>query len=481
LNEDYNLPVKLSLDVGTTKICAIISTPDLNTKKVKILGIGIAESQGLNRGVVVNIDKTVNAIKEAVGKASQQAGVQANKVVAGIAGDHIEIIQKNHIITITNPEQEIQQNDVDRLISEAAKIQIQPGRKILHIFPQEYIVDDQDGILEPIGMSGTRLEAKILITTGMTTAIDNIHKCIERAGLEVEDLILEPLASSYAVLEEDEKEVGVALIDIGGGTTDIAVFIDNVIRFTRVIALGGNQLTDDIRKVLNIVKAEAERIKRNFGYCYLKTLHKNDILQIPGIAGRSPSQVPLSDLTAILQARMSEILKFVDTALIDSGVKDHLGAGVVITGGSTLLEGTVDLASDILHLPARLGIPNKISSTGLAQEVENPMFSTAVGLAIYGFRDYFENPQITDTIKKTQLNTKSNETHYQPEEKMKESEISSNPKKIESDVDDVDIDTKIKEKKTKQEIKEEKEIKKRESKEKRKSFFESIKEFFKQF
>lgn len=477
MKEEYNLPVKLALDVGTTKICAIISTPDLNTQSVRILGIGIAESQGLNRGVVVNIDKTVSAIKEAVSKATQQAGIQPTKVIAGIAGDHIEIIQKNHIITITNPDQEIKQNDVDRLISEAAKIQIQPGRKILHIFPQDYIVDDQDGILEPVGMSGTRLEAKILITTGMSTAIDNIHKCIERAGLEVEDLILEPLASSYAVLEDDEKEVGVALIDIGGGTTDIAVFIDNVIRFTRVIALGGNQLTDDIRKVLNIVKAEAERIKRNFGYCYLKTLHKNDILQIPGIAGRSPSQVPLSDLTAILQARMGEILNFVDTALTEAGIKDNLGAGVVITGGTTLLEGTVELANDTLHLPARLGIPRKISASGLAQEVENPMFSTAVGLAIYGFKDFFHNPQVKETILQSQVQERNEYHHYVEEHHYNGyAEHIAEPE----DINEIAIETNIKEK-TKQDKKEAKEQKKKDNKEKRKSFFESIKEFFKQF
>lgn len=481
MNEDYNLPVKLALDVGTTKICAIISTPDLNTQSVKILGVGIAESQGLNRGVVVNIDKTVSAIKEAVDRAVQQAGMQPRKVIAGIAGDHIEIIQKNHIITITNPDQEIKQSDVKRLISEAAKIQIQPGRKILHIFPQEYIVDDQDGILEPVGMSGTRLEAKILITTGMTTAIDNIHKCIQRADLEVEDLILEPLASSYAVLEEDEKEVGVALIDIGGGTTDIAVFIDNVIRFTKVIALGGNQLTDDIRKVLNIVKAEAERIKRNFGYCYLKTLHKNDVLQIPGIAGRSPSQVPLSDLTAILQARMSEILNFVDTALTDAGIKDHLGAGVVITGGTTLLEGTVELANDTLHLPARLGIPRRISSAGLAQEVENPMYSTAVGLAIYGFRDFFQNPIIQESMKQNQAQVHQEyhqDDHYYPLEDHLNG-FRDNHQEIESD-NDIAVEIPVKEE-TKQEKKEAKEQKKKENKEKRKSFFESVKEFFKQF
>jgi len=479
MNDEHNLPVKLALDVGTTKICALIVTPDINTNSVKVLGTGVAESQGLNRGVVVNIDKTVNAIKEAVGKATQQAGIQPTKVVAGIAGDHIDIIQKNHIITITNPDQEIKQSDVDRLISEATKIQIQPGRKILHIFPQEFIVDDQDGIIEPVGMSGTRLEAKIMITTGMATAIDNVYKCIQRAGLEVEDLILEPLASSYAVLEDDEKEVGVALVDIGGGTTDIAVFIDNVIRFTKVIALGGNQLTDDVRKVLNIVKAEAENIKKTYGYCYLNTLHKNDILQIPGIAGRSPIQVHLSDLTAILQARMTEILNFVDTALNDAGIKDNLGAGIVITGGTTLLEGAVELASDTLHLPARLGIPNKISSAGLSQEVENPIFSTAVGLAIYGYRNYFQNKNGKETFQQTQLDNQEDyhkyiiDDHYNGYNgKIEESDLES--------INETVVETVIQEK-TKQEKKEAKEQKKKESKEKRKSFFESVKEFFKQF
>jgi cell division protein FtsA len=393
LDRENNLPVKLAIDIGTTKICAILSVPDKTKQAIEILGVGVAESEGLNRGVVVNIDKTVKAIRKAVEQAEQQSGLKSNKVTVGIAGDHIQSTLSHHIISVSNPQKEITKEEVDRLIKEASKIPLSLERKIIHLFPQEYIIDGQDGVIEPIGMSGVRMEAKIHIVTGMATAIDNIYKCINRAGLEVEELILEPLASSYAVLSEDEKEVGVALIDIGGGTTDIAIFVDNVIKYTDVIALGGSLLTDDVRRVLNIVKNEAERIKREYGHCFLKSLHKDDILQIPPVGGRTPKEIKKSDLVLILQSRMTEILKFVNTALINSGFKDQLGAGVVITGGTTLLTGIDELAEEVLSLPVKIGIPTGISSKGLAPEVENPIFATGVGLALYSFRNYFQTEE----------------------------------------------------------------------------------------
>ncbi len=464
LDKETNLPVKLAIDIGTTKICAILSVPDKTKQAIEILGVGVAESEGLNRGVVVNIDKTVKAIRKAVEQAEQQSGLKSNKVTVGIAGDHIQSTLSHHIISVSNPQKEITKEEVDRLIKEASKIPLSLERKIIHLFPQEYIIDGQDGVIEPIGMSGVRMEAKIHIVTGMATAIDNIYKCINRAGLEVEELILEPLASSYAVLSEDEKEVGVALIDIGGGTTDIAIFVDNVIKYTDVIALGGSLLTDDVRRVLNIVKNEAERIKREYGHCYLNSLHKDDILQIPPVGGRTPKEIKKSDLVLILQSRMTEILKFVNTALINSGFKDQLGAGVVITGGTTLLTGIDELAEEVLSLPVKIGIPTGISSKGLAPEVENPIFATGVGLALYSFRNYFQTEEPFEENKNE--NEQNVETKINPEQ---------------------DLENKIEEKESVEEIDENKTVKEEKSKKKKKeksqktNILDKVKEIFEQF
>lgn len=391
-----NTEVKLALDIGTTKICAIISKPDAKNTSLEVLGIGKSVSEGLNRGVITNIDKTVKSIKEAIEKAEQQSGLKATTAICGIAGDHIQTSASHHIISISNPQGEIRKEDVERLIEEASKIPISGDRKILHLFPQEYIIDGQDKVYEPIGMSGVRMEANINIVTGLGTAIENIYKCVKRTGLEVEDVILEPYASSYSVLTEDEKDVGVALVDIGGGTTDIAIFYQGVIKHINVIAMGGNLLTDDVREVLQIVRNEAERIKKEYGHCYLPSLHSDTMLQVPGVNGRNPKEIRKSFLTKILEARMREIFGFVDKALILSGYKSKLGAGVVITGGSTLLHGTVELGEDVLKLPVKLGIPTRISSRGLAPEVENPIFATSVGLALHGFRKVFSEGQVKD-------------------------------------------------------------------------------------
>ncbi|MGB9701804.1 MAG: cell division protein FtsA [Candidatus Kapaibacteriota bacterium] len=464
MDKETNLPVKLAIDIGTTKICAILSVPDKTKQAIEILGVGVAESEGLNRGVVVNIDKTVKAIRKAVEQAEQQSGLKSNKVTVGIAGDHIQSTLSHHIISVSNPQKEITKEEVDRLIKEASKIPLSLERKIIHLFPQEYIIDGQDGVIEPIGMSGVRMEAKIHIVTGMATAIDNIYKCINRAGLEVEELILEPLASSYAVLSEDEKEVGVALIDIGGGTTDIAIFVDNVIKYTDVIALGGSLLTDDVRRVLNIVKNEAERIKREYGHCYLNSLHKDDILQIPPVGGRTPKEIKKSDLVLILQSRMTEILKFVNTALINSGFKDQLGAGVVITGGTTLLTGIDELAEEVLSLPVKIGIPTGISSKGLAPEVENPIFATGVGLALYSFRNYFQTEESFEENK--------NETEQNIETKMSEEQDLKNKIEEKESVEEIDENKNLKEEKSK---------KKKKEKSQKTNILDKVKEIFEQF
>lgn len=382
-----NSEVKLALDIGTTKICAIISKPDNLNQKLEILGIGKSVSDGLNRGVITNIDRTVKSIKEAIEKAEQQSGLKATTAICGIAGDHVQTSASHHIISITNPDSEVKKEDVDRLISEASKIPISGDRKIIHMFPQEYVIDGQDCVNNPIGMSGMRMEANINIITGLGSAIENIHKCVQRSGVNVEEVILEPFASSYSVLTDDEKDVGIALVDIGGGTTDIAIFSHGVIKHIQVIALGGNLLTQDVREVLQIVSAEAERIKKEFGHCYLRNLRNEVILQVPGVSGRMPKEIRRSDLTKILEARMREIFRFVDTALIASGYKQKLGAGIVITGGTSLLPGAVELAEEVMKAPVKLGVPSGISSKGLAPEVMSPIFATSVGLALHGFRN----------------------------------------------------------------------------------------------
>jgi len=379
----------LALDIGTTKICALITTVNKNTGDLEILGIGKSVSDGLNRGVITNINKTAKAISSAINKAEQQSGQKATSAICGIAGDHVQTVTSHHIISIPSHIGEVSVKDVERLIDEASKMPISSDQKIIHLFPQEYIVDGQDKVDDPIGMSGVRLEAHINIITGLSSAIDNISKCVTRANEEVKvkEIILEPFASSYSVLSEDEKNVGVALVDIGGGTTDIAIFKDGVIKYINVIAVGGNLLTDDLREVLQIVRNEAEILKKDFGHCYLKKMRDDILLQVPGVNGRKPKEIQKSLLTKILEARMREILEFVDNSLVLSGFKDKLGAGVVFTGGSTLLQGIDYLAEEVLKCSVKIGIPSGISSSGLAPEVANPIFATSVGLALHGFKN----------------------------------------------------------------------------------------------
>jgi len=379
--------ITVGLDIGTSKVCALVASQGEQPGSLNILGIGIADSDGLNRGVVANIDKTVRTIRKVIDQAEQQAGVEIKKVVVGIAGDHIESFQSKGIVGIANPNREIRKNDVDRILEESRNIKIPSERRILHIIPQEYIIDGQDGITDPIGMSGVRLEANVHVVTGLQTAIQNIHKCIERNNIGVKSVVLEPLASSYAVLEPDEKEVGVALIDIGGGTTDIAIFEENIIRYTNVIGIAGKQVTDDIRKGLGIVAKDAERLKRQYGHAYMKSIHQDDFFMIPGVGGRKPTEIKKSDFCRIIQPRMEEIFEFALNSIRKSGFSGSLGAGVVITGGTALLKGTEDLAQEIFGMPVKIGIPSGITYSGLAPEVENPVYSTAVGLALYGLKD----------------------------------------------------------------------------------------------
>lgn len=376
--------VTAGLDIGTSKVCAIIATAGDDPDNLNILGIGITESEGLNRGVVVNIEKTVNSIQKVIEQAEQQAGMKVDDVVVGIAGDHVESFQTKGIIGISNPNKEITNYDVDRVLEESRNIKIPAERKILHIMPQEFIIDGQDGITDPVGMSGVRLEANVHVVTGLVTALQNIERCVERIDLNVRDIVLEPLASSYAVLDSEEKEVGVALIDIGGGTTDIAIFEENIIRFTSVFGIAGKQLTDDIRKGLGVIASQAERVKREYGHAFMDTIHKDEVFMIPGIGGRKPMEVTKSYLCRIIQPRLEEILEFAFSEIKRSGYAGSLGAGIVITGGTALIRGVEELATDIFNMPVKIGMPKGISYSGLVPEITSPVYSTAVGLALYG-------------------------------------------------------------------------------------------------
>jgi cell division protein FtsA len=379
--------ITVGLDIGTTKICALVASIDEDTQNLKILGIGISESEGMSRGLVVNIEKATKAIKNVIQQAQDQSGIQINEVNIGIASDHIESIQSRGIITSSSPTKEISKSDIDRLLDEARKINIPSDRKILHVLPQDFIIDGQDGIQDPVGMSGVRIEANVHIITGLTSAINNITRCVERAGLKIKHMVLEPLASAKAVLSDEEKEVGVAIVDVGGGTTDIAIFTDKILRHTTVFGIAGNQVTNDLLQGLKITLANAEKVKKEFGHTYPNSIVHNEIIQIPGIQGRRPQEISKHALCEILQPRIAEIFGIVFSEIKASGYLNRLGAGVVITGGTTLLRGTDELAQDVLNMAVRIGIPSGITYVGLAPEVENPLYATAVGLALWGIDD----------------------------------------------------------------------------------------------
>lgn len=378
--------IVVGLDIGTTKVCAVVAAED-ELEGINILGVGVASSEGLNRGVVVNIDKTVAAIREAIGKAERAAGVTVDNVIVGIAGDHVQSFQSRGVIT-THRDGVITQHDVQRLLEDTTHVAMPADRKILHVLPQEYIVDGQDGVVDPVGMSGVRLEANVHIVTGLVSAARNIYRCVEKAGYSVADIVLEPLASSYSVLHQDEKEVGVALIDIGGGTTDIAVFEDNTIRHTGVIAVAGNKVTDDIRKGLGLMRDQAEQLKRQFGLALIDTNQPDEVISIPGIGGRQEKTISRSALSQIIQPRLEEILEIAGIEIKRSGYARHLGAGVVLTGGGALIPGTAELAAEVLGVEARIGLPTGLGG-GMVKEVSDPKYSTAVGLVLYGL-----NPEV---------------------------------------------------------------------------------------
>ena len=374
----------VALDIGTTKVCVLVVETDQNGK-LNVLGIGTSKSGGMSRGVVANIDRTVKSIQEAVQIAESKPGTKIKSAIVGIAGEHIDSFKTNSIITISNPDHEITEADIDRLIEDAKRVHLSRDREIIHIIPQEFIIDGQTVTHDPIGMAGVRVEASMHVVTGLVTAAQNIHKCVERAGLKVEELVLQPLASSYSVLTDDEKEVGVALLDIGGGTTDLAVFEDRTIRHTAVIPIAGDHITTDIRKGLGILPEQAEELKVNHGYAMVSEVVDDEPILIPGIGGRKPIEINKKLLAQIIQPRVEELLDIVAMEIKRSGYSRHLSAGIVLTGGGALLKGMLELVEYVLGVPAKIGIPQAFDG-GFAREVENPIYATAVGLIQYGLK-----------------------------------------------------------------------------------------------
>jgi cell division protein FtsA len=371
----------VGLDIGTTKICAIVG--NVTEDGVDIVGIGSSPSRGLRKGVVINIETTVASIKKAVEEAELMAGCEIKSVYAGIAGGHIKGFNSQGIIAIKN--REVSTEDVRRVIDAAKAIAIPMDREVIHILPQEFIIDDQDGIREPLGMSGVRLEAKVHIVTGAVASAQNIIKSCNRAGLDVADIVLEQLASSEAVISPEEKEIGVALVDIGGGTTDIAIFVDGAIKHTSVLSLGGNHLTNDIAVGLRTPMAEAEKIKQKYGCCFASLVGKDETIEVPSVGGRKPRVLSRQLLAEILEPRMEEIFTLVNREIVKSGYEDRIASGVVITGGTSILEGSPELAEQIFNLPVRRGLPQNLG--GLVDVVNSPVYATGVGLVVYGSKN----------------------------------------------------------------------------------------------
>jgi cell division protein FtsA len=370
----------VGLDIGTTKICAVVG--ELNPDGIDIVGVGTHPSVGLRKGVVVNIESTVDSIKRAIEEAELMAGCEITSVYAGIAGGHVKGFNSHGIVAVKG--EEVTQKDIDRVIDAARAVAIPPDREVIHVLPQEFIVDEQDGILDPRGMSAVRLEAKIHIVTGAVTSAHNIVKCANRAGLDVCDIVLQSLASSEAVLNREEKDMGAALIDFGGGTTDLAVFKGKSIKHTSVLALGGNNLTNDISVGLRTPMGEAEKIKIKYGTCLTSTIGKDDTIEIAGAGGRKPRTLSRQILGEVLEPRVEEIFNLINREVYRAGMETVITSGVVVTGGSSQLEGVMDIAESVFNLPTRIGRPMGIR--GLVDVVNNPMYATAVGLVLYGAR-----------------------------------------------------------------------------------------------
>jgi cell division protein FtsA len=405
----------VGVDIGTTKIAAIVGRKN-EFGKIEILGVGKSESLGVNRGVVVNIEQTVASIKAAVSIAADKANVDIGEVIVGIAGQHIKSMQHRGMIIRQSLDDEINQKDIDSLIDNMHRLVMSPGEEIIHVIPQEYIIDNESGIKNPIGHAGIRLEGNFHIITGQVSAVKNIFKCITRAGLETVDLNLEPLASADAVLSDEEKEAGVVLVDIGGGTTDVAIFYDGIIRHTAVIPFGGNIITEDIKEGCGIIKTQAEQLKMRFGSALSQENQENEIISIPGLRGRPHKEISVKFLAQIIQARMEEILEFVLFEIKSSGFERKLAAGIVVTGGGALLKHLPQLVMLTTGMDCRIGTPNE-HLAGADDELKNPLYATGVGLVMKGIDKYERDSKRGTNSVKVENETLTKEETAKKEEK----------------------------------------------------------------
>lgn len=380
------------LDLGTTKVSVIVA--EQTDDGVDIIGIGSVPSNGLKKGVVVNIDATVRAIKQAIEQAETMSGIKINTVYAGIAGSHVTGFNKEGVAAISN--REVTQADVDRVLEQAKAIPLPSDRQVLHVLPQEFLVDGHDGIPEPIGMSGVRLEARCHLVTAASHAVENIIKCAERVNLHVAEVVLEPLASAFAVLSADEREIGVALIDIGGGTTDLIIYVNGAVVHTTVIPIGGLNLTNDVASGLRTPVAEAERIKIKYGCAMTSMVDDEETIEVPSVGGRGPRVLPRRVLAEIIEPRVEEIFQAVKHVIHESGYVDMLPSGVVITGGTTLLDGMPEMAEQVLGLPVRRGAP--VGVGGLVDVVKSPSYATGVGLVKYGAEQLRQQKVTTEEV-----------------------------------------------------------------------------------
>ena len=418
ISHDKSSPIVVGLDIGTTKICAIVGRRSKDNT-VEILGIGKAESAGVTRGVVSNIDKTVQGITQAIEIAAAQSNVEIRVVNVGIAGQHIKSLQHRGLITRRDLNREINRKDIEKLIEDMYNLVMPPGEEIIHVLPQEFTVDNEPGIKDPIGMAGVRLEANFHIISGQVTAVKNIVKCVTKAGLESHELILEPLASSEAVLTEEEKEAGVVLVDIGGGTTDLAIFHEGIIRHTAVIPFGGNSVTEDIREGCSVMRNIAEMLKTRFGSALAEENKDNEIVCVPGLRGRESKEISVKNLAYVIQARMEEIIEHVYYEIKTSGYEKKMIGGIVITGGGADLKHLPQLVEYVTGLDCRIGYPsehlakNEVLQKNIFDDLQSPMYATGIGLLIKGI----QKMEDTDVLQVSEVKTQTKPAHTPAEKK----------------------------------------------------------------
>jgi cell division protein FtsA len=392
----------VGLDIGTTKIAAIVGRRN-ELGKIEVLGYGRSESIGVRRGVITNIENTVQSIQAAVKEAESRSGVNIRTVNVGIAGQHIRSLQHKGNMIRRNPDLEISQDDLDTLTSSMYNLAMSPGEKIIDVIPQEYTIDLEQGVKEPKGMMGHQIEANFHIITGQTSAAMNILKCIQKAGYNVKNMILEPLASSESVLNEDEKEAGVVLVDIGGGTTDIAIFLDGIIRHTAVIPFGGDIITEDIKTGCSIIKKHAEDLKVKFGSALARENKNEEVVAIPGLSGRDPKEITLKNLASIIQARMEEIIEYIYQEIKSTGLEKRLIGGIVLTGGGAMLKHIKQLTQFMTGMDTRIGYPNEHLASTVPEEITSPMYATGVGLVMLGLKRAEKQPVVPEEEEKTEI------------------------------------------------------------------------------